>query len=304
MYYLYGGQFLDTYVGEQVVERTVSVLEGNVGPPSYYLNLLREQFFPWCYLAPFALAYGLKPEGMETRSRKILWALVIVVFGLTTLVQTKLPWYIMPVYPALAIVIALTIKDAVQSRQSIAFGGLVVTSLMTSLSASIVIVESFVGLGVGLVAFCWKVKRDAWQPAAIVMAAFLVAVGLGEILPVYERKQSQVARLAQAAASRVPHDQEPLIVFGVIGGPTASFYSHRPYVHVEDLKQLREITSERPFERIILTNHQLSSLSQFYDAEVIESDSSLVSAVRGKLRQRTVSLYRSMSYGLFCPGTI
>ena len=29
-----------------------------------------------------------------------------------------------------------------------------------------------------------------------------------------------------------------------------------------------------------------------------------VSAVRGKLRQRTVSLYRSMSYGLFCPGTI
>ena len=30
----------------------------------------------------------------------------------------------------------------------------------------------------------------------------------------------------------------------------------------------------------------------------------LTSAVRGKLRQRTVSLYRSMSYGLFCPGTI
>jgi hypothetical protein len=31
---------------------------------------------------------------------------------------------------------------------------------------------------------------------------------------------------------------------------------------------------------------------------------SKVSTVRGKLRQRTVSLYRSMSYGLFCPGTI
>ena len=32
--------------------------------------------------------------------------------------------------------------------------------------------------------------------------------------------------------------------------------------------------------------------------------SNCISAVRGKLRQRTVSLYRSMSYGLFCPGTI
>ncbi len=29
-----------------------------------------------------------------------------------------------------------------------------------------------------------------------------------------------------------------------------------------------------------------------------------ISAVRGKLRQRTVSLYRSISYGLFFPGTI
>ncbi len=28
------------------------------------------------------------------------------------------------------------------------------------------------------------------------------------------------------------------------------------------------------------------------------------SAVRGKSRHRTVSLDRSMSYGLFCPGTI
>ena len=28
------------------------------------------------------------------------------------------------------------------------------------------------------------------------------------------------------------------------------------------------------------------------------------STVRGKLRQRTVSLYRSMYYGLFSPGTI
>ncbi len=30
----------------------------------------------------------------------------------------------------------------------------------------------------------------------------------------------------------------------------------------------------------------------------------LISAVRGKSRHRTVSLDRSMSYGLFCPGTI
>ena len=36
----------------------------------------------------------------------------------------------------------------------------------------------------------------------------------------------------------------------------------------------------------------------------VDSTMLLFSTVRGKLRQRTVSLYRSMYYGLFSPGTI
>ena len=217
MYGLYGEQFLDMYLGKHVIQRTVSVLEGHRGTPSHYLNQLREQYFPWCYLAPFALAYGLKREGIETQCQKILWALVIVVFGVTTLVQTKLPWYIIPVYPALAILIAFTVRQAVRSRRSIAFGGLVVTSLITSLMASMAIVQLFVGLAVGLIAFCWKVRKDAWKPAAIVMTAFLVSVGMSKILPLYEQEQSPIARLAKTAASTGPHDQEPLIVFSNIG---------------------------------------------------------------------------------------
>ena len=41
-----------------------------------------------------------------------------------------------------------------------------------------------------------------------------------------------------------------------------------------------------------------------HGAYAVWFDCKELSAVRGKLRQRTVSLYRSMSYGLFCPGTI
>ncbi len=37
---------------------------------------------------------------------------------------------------------------------------------------------------------------------------------------------------------------------------------------------------------------------------ILLDDNDHTSAVRGKSRHRTVSLDRSMSYGLFCPGTI
>lgn len=110
------------------------------------------------------------------------------------------------------------------------------------------------------------------------MAAFLVSVGMSKILPLYEQEQSPIARLAKTAASTGPHDQEPLIVFANIPGPTATFYSHRPLVWVKDLKHLREVTVERPIERIMLTSKHLSSLSRFYDVEVIESNGSLVYA--------------------------
>ena len=60
--------------------------------------------------------------------------------------------------------------------------------------------------------------------------------------------------------------------------------------------------------RVIETNikgtEDLLKVARQLGRRVLMASTSEVSAVRGKLRQRTVSLYRSMSYGLFCPGTI
>ncbi len=210
-------------------------------------------------------------------------------FGVTALVQTKLPWYIVPVYPALAILVAFTVKQAVQSRQSIAFGGLVVTALITASMAPTAVVLLFAGLTLGAVAFCWKMKKDAWMPAAISMTAFLVSAGISTILPLYNQEQSPIARLAQADASTGSRDREPLIVFSDIPGPTASFYSHRPLVWAADIKELREAAAECPVERIMLRRKELPSLSQFLDVEVVESDGSVVYAkLKGRYRNPTL----------------
>ena len=51
--------------------------------------------------------------------------------------------------------------------------------------------------------------------------------------------------------------------------------------------------------KTVLEAAKLVALSQTKDVQIFCN-----SAVRGKSRHRTVSLDRSMSYGLFCPGTI
>ena len=218
MYLLHGEPFLDVYLGKHVVQRTFTALEGNEGGPFYYLTQLREQFFPWCYLAPFAMASVLWRERIEARRNDILWVFVIVVVAVITLVETKLPWYIVPAYPALAIMIGITIKRAVRPGHSMVFAALAVASLLTAFAAPAVILLSFVGLAAITVAYCWRMGKDVFRPAAVLMVLFLVLVGTVNIAPLYEQKESPIARLAQGDASSGEDDRDPIVVFADIEG--------------------------------------------------------------------------------------
>ena len=160
----------------------------------------------------------------------------------------------------------------------IALGGLAVTSLVTSLTAPIVLVQWFLGLTVGCVVFCRKVGRDAWKWSAIAIVVFFMTVGIRRILPLYDTGKDPIAILSRIAGSTGPHDRDPLIVFAEVAGPTASFYSHRPHVWVRDRKGLREVTDKRSIHRIILGAEYLPSLSKSYDVEVVESKGRFVYA--------------------------
>src|SRR5918911_3913009 len=55
VYLWQGNHFVTQYVGYMVVKRASAQIEGHTGGPAFYLIQMRNQFFPWIYLLPFAL---------------------------------------------------------------------------------------------------------------------------------------------------------------------------------------------------------------------------------------------------------
>src|SRR5579859_1872760 len=118
--------FLDQYFGFGLLARSTTPLEGNSGDILFYVRVLRDEFSPWFYLAPFALMFNLKALIHDRLKSPVLLVLSLLILGLYTVVATKLPWYIIPAYPSLAILIAHLIVQAYRGTQRLEFSALVV----------------------------------------------------------------------------------------------------------------------------------------------------------------------------------
>ena len=96
---------------DENASRFLNPMEGHRGPPVYYIGALFAFFAPWCVFLIGAIWYGVKDarnavESNERRAGRFLlcwFAAYLVVF---TIAATKLPNYIAPLYPAIAILTA------------------------------------------------------------------------------------------------------------------------------------------------------------------------------------------------------
>lgn len=95
----FGWHYLHAYLGYQIVARADRPLEGNSAGVLYYFTVIWQGSLPWCVLGVMALGRWLWKREWEYA---LPWALMGVTLGLYTVVQTKLMWYVLPVYPAMA----------------------------------------------------------------------------------------------------------------------------------------------------------------------------------------------------------
>lgn len=110
MYQQHGNAFLRGYLFSHVINRAGSNLTEFQRGYGYYFSVLRNFFWPWVYILPFALI--LK----RGRRSAIVVILGLTVFILYTAVQTKLQWYILPAIPAFAIVVAGFVASFLEYR--------------------------------------------------------------------------------------------------------------------------------------------------------------------------------------------
>jgi len=97
----HGLPFLRTVIGYYTVNRFLGVVEGQSGPWWYYAPVLVLGAFPWTAFAFAAVAYHLRRRRADGSLLVLLWVAVTLAFY--TAAGTKLPNYILPVYPALAL---------------------------------------------------------------------------------------------------------------------------------------------------------------------------------------------------------
>jgi len=103
------GAFFEVGIGKHVVQRSISVMEGH-GASNFLLYLLTLPFYlPIVFIFFLPWSIWLPRLWRDRASRNwmgYLWWWVIVVFVVFSLVKTKLPHYILPAYPALALLLA------------------------------------------------------------------------------------------------------------------------------------------------------------------------------------------------------
>ncbi len=151
------GTAWDAYWGDQF-RRTGSRVE-HAAPFHAYLGYLFEGFAPWCVLLPFLAwkLWKLRMSGIPLSLRLPLsWFLLSLI--LLSLVSSKRGLYLVPAYPALALMLAAVFQGAWMRR------ALVVVVLVCA-----------------LVWGGWKPRQDArYNLGAVVMEAPLAGMGLSE----------------------------------------------------------------------------------------------------------------------------
>lgn len=248
MYFKHGQTFVAEYAGYHVLSRIATPLEGHAPGYLFYAGKLVDGFFPWCLLLPFAVISSVR-ENLRGESRsRLLLTLAALVFGVYTLVQSKLVWYIIPIYPALALLVAAFVAKiylSLRQRRKLKF----------ALAASGVLLLLIGGV-----------------------YSFLL------IRLTHHTSETSLAQIAKLAASHDAADREPLLLFSdteALTRPAAHFYSNRPLRQVyltseprsprarryENPEILSSVVGASPV-RVILNRADAEKLSAEYELKI------------------------------------
>jgi 4-amino-4-deoxy-L-arabinose transferase-like glycosyltransferase len=99
-----GDSFFVKAVGEDMLSKITSGQEAHGAPPGYYLALFWVTFWPGCVLA--GLAAPMVWKARREPGAQFLLAWLVPSWIVFEIVMTKLPHYVLPLYPAIAILIA------------------------------------------------------------------------------------------------------------------------------------------------------------------------------------------------------
>ncbi|MBD1825228.1 glycosyltransferase family 39 protein [Cyanobacteria bacterium FACHB-DQ100] len=106
--YRYGEAFLATHFFDQSLKRVSDSVEDNQGLITYYVWEVLKNGVPWVVFLPIAFRHAWENRTLSWARLVLVWSGIY--FAVISLMQTKLPWYAMPLYPAFALVVGAQLQ--------------------------------------------------------------------------------------------------------------------------------------------------------------------------------------------------
>jgi 4-amino-4-deoxy-L-arabinose transferase-like glycosyltransferase len=212
IYMRVGSEFLVASVGEDMLAKVGNSQEAHGAPPGLYLVLFFATFFPASILsglaAPAIWAVRKEPAA------KFLLAWLVPSWIVFELVVTKLPHYVLPLYPAIAILTAGAVESRVLSRRIFLVRGIIWWFLVPAVVSVMAVVGAvMISHGLALLAwpffagaivcglFAWRLYDDDGAERAFLRAtaaAVLMAFGVyGVVVPSLSPSGFPAVALAQ-----------------------------------------------------------------------------------------------------------
>jgi 4-amino-4-deoxy-L-arabinose transferase-like glycosyltransferase len=171
----YRQAFISTGIVNQSLARIWSVVEENEGPPWYYLLELLKYAWPW-------LIFAFSGLQLAWSNRRWGWAKLILVwssiyFVAVSLMATKLPWYILPLYPALALATGAQLDHIRNLPSNIAY-----PRLWTAILGLLAILATVAGLY-----FSLQIKGNF--SLLLIFGSFALTLAVGTILIARQDRQ-------------------------------------------------------------------------------------------------------------------
>ncbi|MCS7173690.1 MAG: glycosyltransferase family 39 protein [Armatimonadetes bacterium] len=163
---LHGAAFLRTALGYYTLNRYVGVVEGQSGPIWYHVPVLVLGLLPWTAFLPEACSGAVR----ERRDPRSLFLLVWLAFGFAffSLAGTKLPNYVLSLYPAAALLIGRALEAGTFGEEEKPRGGWRLLAALCALFGAAVAAYG---------ALLYPSQTRALVPALVPPVAALVAGG-------------------------------------------------------------------------------------------------------------------------------
>jgi 4-amino-4-deoxy-L-arabinose transferase-like glycosyltransferase len=251
---LYGPEFWSIHFLNLSLNRAWEHVDQHRGPLWYYVQEIFKLSWPWLVFLPAGLR--LCWQQRHTSWGKLTLVGVIALFIPITLMRTKLPWYILPVYPFFALAIGLELHQIWQGLGKFARNAKPARINAYRFYVAFLMVLSIFGVAAGII---YGLNRDFWVCSIGILigltsggAAYLLwqkhryfilwlvaglYLGLGVFFcsPVWVWELNEtfsVKPVAQLIQTQVPQGSAIYTTFAY-GRPSLNFYADRPITAIQ-----------------------------------------------------------------------